>query len=89
MSASSTRFARSFFIFSLPRMATFPYLLRNMYEFGDINTSIYINPVPEAESQRQLNKTINELETERIVASDKTFVKTLGAIGESNGKICS
>ena len=69
--SSTTRFARSFFIFSLPRMATFPYLLRDMYEFGDINTSIYINPVPEAESQRQLNKTINELETERIVASDK------------------
>ena len=69
--SSTTRYARSFFIFSLPRMATFPYLLRGMYEFGDINTSIYINPVPEAESQRQLNKTINELETERIVASDK------------------
>ena len=69
--SSTTRYARSFFIFSLPRMATFPYLLRDMYEFGDINTSIYINPVPEAESQRQLNKTINELETERIVASDK------------------
>ena len=69
--SSTTRFARSLFIFSLPRMATFPYLLRDMYEFGDINTSIYINPVPEAESQRQLNKTINELETERIVASDK------------------
>ena len=69
--SSTTRFARSFFIFSLPRMATFPYLLRDMYEFGDINTSIYIKPVPEAESQRQLNKTINELETERIVASDK------------------
>ena len=69
--ASTTRYARSFFIFSLPRMATFPYLLRDMYEFGDVNTSIYINPVPEAESQRQLNKTINELETERIVAADK------------------
>lgn len=69
--STTTRFARSFFIFSLPRMATFPYLLRGMYEFGDINTSIYINPVPEAESQRQLNKTINELETERIVAADK------------------
>ena len=69
--SSSTRYARSFFIFSLPRMATFPYLLRDMYEFGDINTSIYINPVEEAESQRQLNKTINELETERIVAADK------------------
>lgn len=69
--SSTTRYARSFFIFSLPRMATFPYLLRDMYEFGDINTSIYINPVPEAESQRQLNKTINELETERLVAADK------------------
>jgi len=69
--SSTTRYARSFFIFSLPRMATFPYLLRDMYEFGDINTSIYINPVPEAESQRQLNKTINELETERLVAIDK------------------
>ena len=71
ITSSTTRYARSFFIFSLPRMATFPYLLRDMYEFGDINTSIYINPVPEAESQRQLNKTINELETERIVAADK------------------
>ena len=69
--SSTTRYARSFFIFSLPRMATFPYLLRDMYEFGDVNTSIHINPVPEAESQRQLNKIINELETERIVASDK------------------
>ena len=35
--SSTTRYARSFFIFSLPRMATFPYLLRDMYEFGDIN----------------------------------------------------
>jgi len=69
--SSTTRFARSFFIFSLPRMATFPYLLKDMYEFKDTNTSIYINPVPEAESQRKLNKTINELETERMVAADK------------------
>ena len=69
--SSTTRYARSFFVFSLPRMATFPYMLRDMYEFGDINTSIYINPVPEAESQRQLNKTINELETERIVSADR------------------
>ena len=69
--SSTTRYARSFFIFSLPRMATFPYLLRDMYEFGDINTSIYINPVPEAESQTSLNKIINELETEKLVAADK------------------
>jgi len=69
--SSTIRYARSFFIFSLPRMATFPYLLRDMYEFGDVNTSIYIKPVPEAESQRELNKTINELETEKLVARDK------------------
>ena len=66
-----TRFARSFFVSELPRMATFPELFRDMYMFGDINTSIYINPVAESKSQNELNRTINELETERIVASDR------------------
>ena len=65
------RLARSFFISTLPRMATFPVLLRDMYDFGDVNTSIYINPISEAASQQELNKTINELETERLVAADK------------------
>jgi len=69
--SDQTRYARSFFISELPRMATFPYLLRNMYEFGDINTSIFINPIHESTSQNQLNRTINELETERIVAADR------------------
>lgn len=39
--------------------------------FGDINTSIYITPIAESRSQSELNKTINELETERIVAADR------------------
>ena len=65
------RYARSFFVSSLPRMCTFPELFRNMYMFGDINTSIYISPVTEARSQNELNRTINELETERIVAIDR------------------
>lgn len=69
--SDTSRYARSFFVADLPRMATFPYLFRNMYEFGDINTSIYINPIHEAVSQTKLNKTINELETERIVARDR------------------
>ena len=42
-----------------------------MYLFGDINTSIYINPIAEARSQNELNRVINELETERIVAQDR------------------
>lgn len=66
-----TRYARSFFVSALPRMCTFPELFRDMYMFGDINTSIYINPILESKSQNDLNRTINELETERIVAADR------------------
>ena len=65
------KYARSFFVSTLPRMCTFPELFRDMYFFGDINTSIYIKPVQEARSQSELNKVINELETERIVAADR------------------
>ena len=69
--SSVKRYARSFYVSTLPRMATFPSLFRDMYLFGDINTSIYINPISEAKSQNELNKVINELETERIVAQDR------------------
>jgi len=69
--SNTTRYARSFFVSSLPRMCTFPELFRDMYLFGDINTSIYINPVSEARSQNELNRVINQLETERIVAADR------------------
>ena len=65
------RYARSFFVSALPRMCTFPELFRDMYMFGDINTSIYISPIAESRSQNELNRTINELETERIVAADR------------------
>ena len=65
------KYARSFFVSTLPRMCTFPELFRDMYFFGDINTSIYITPIQEARSQSELNKVINELETERIVAADR------------------
>lgn len=69
--SSTKRYARSFFVSTLPRMCTFPELFRDMYLFGDINTSIYINPIKEERSQNELNRVINELETERIVAMDK------------------
>ena len=67
----TNRLARSFFVSTLPRMGTFPSLLRDMYEFGDVNVSVYITPISEAKSQKELNRTINELETERIVALGK------------------
>ena len=69
--SNTTRYARSFFVSSLPRMCAFPELFRDMYLFGDTNTSIYISPVQEAKSQTELNRVINQLETERIVAADR------------------
>ena len=69
--STTDRFARSFFVANLPRMCTFPELFRDMYMFGDINTSVYINPILESTSQTDLNRTINELETERILAEDR------------------
>ena len=69
--SNTKRYARSFFVSTLPRMCSFPDIFRDMYLFGDINTSIYINPIPEARSQNELNRVINELETERIVAQDR------------------
>ena len=69
--SNATRYARSFFVSSLPRMCTFPELFRDMYLFGDVNTSIYISPISEAKSQNDLNRTINQIETERLVAADR------------------
>ena len=69
--SSLTRYARSFYVSTLPRMCMFPELFRDMYLFGDINTSVYIAPVAESKSQNELNRVINELETERIVAIDR------------------
>lgn len=80
--SDTKRYARSFFVSSLPRMCTFPELFRDMYMFGDINTSIYINPIKEEKSQNDLNRVINELETERIVAADKGNINRESTIGQ-------
>ncbi|MCI8444519.1 MAG: DUF87 domain-containing protein [Clostridia bacterium] len=80
--SNTKRYARSFFVSALPRMCTFPELFRDMYLFGDINTSIYINPVKEEKSQNDLNRVINELETERIVAADKGNINRESTISQ-------
>ena len=69
--SNAKRYARSFFVSTLPRMAIFPEIFRDLYMFGDVNTSIYINPIKEDRSQNELNRAINELETERIVSIDR------------------
>ena len=66
-----SRFVRTFYVTTLPRNATFPYFLSGIYEFGDVNTSVYISPISETTSQKDLNKTIVELQSERYVANDR------------------
>ncbi len=66
-----SRFVRTFYVTTMPRQATFPYFLSGVYEFGDVNTSVYISPIPEPVSQKDLNKTIVELQSERYVAQDR------------------
>ena len=80
--SNTKRYARSFFVSSLPRMCTFPELFRDMYMFGDLNTSIYINPIKEEKSQNDLNRVINELETERIMAADKGNINRESTISQ-------
>ncbi len=69
--SNKTRYARSMIVSTIPRMCTFPEFLRSMYTFGDLNTSVFITPISESSSQTDLNRTINELESERIVAIDR------------------
>ena len=66
-----SRFVRSFYVTTLPRQASFPYFLSGIYEYGDVNTSVFINPIPETISQKDLNRTIVELQSERYVANDR------------------
>ena len=66
-----SRFARVFYVTTIPRQATFPYFLSGIYEFGDVNTSVFITPIPENNSINDLNKTIVELESERVVANNR------------------
>ena len=69
--STKTRYARSMIVANIPRMCTFPEFLRSMYTFGDVNTSVFISPISESSSQTDLNRTINELEAERLVAIDR------------------
>ena len=57
--SNKTRFARNMIVSTIPRMCTFPEFLRGMYTFGDVNVSVFINPISESSSQTELNRTFN------------------------------
>ena len=48
--SNTKRYARSFFVSSLPRMCTFPELFRDLYMCGDTDTSIFISSIKEEKS---------------------------------------
>ena len=76
-----SRFARTFYITTIPRQATFPYFLAPLYEFGDANTSVYINPINESDSIKDLGKSIVDLESERMVANNRGDINRLSVLG--------
>lgn len=81
-----SRYARTFYVTTLPRQATFPYFLSGVYEFGDVNTSVYITPIPEPVSQKDLNKTIVELQSERFVAQDRGDINRASVLADKQSE---
>jgi len=81
-----SRYVRTFYVTTLPRQATFPYFLAGIYEFGDVNTSVYITPIPEPVSQKDLNKTIVELQSERFVAQDRGDINRASVLADKQAE---
>ena len=84
--SNTTRYARTMIVGTIPRMCTFPEFLRSMYTFGDVNVSVFINPISESTSQTELNRTINELESERIVAIDRGDINRERILAQKRAK---
>ena len=84
--SSTSKYARTMLVSTLPRMCTFPQLLRGMYTFGDVNVSVYITPISESKSQNELNRTINELESERIVAQERGQINRESSLAQKRAE---
>ena len=84
--SATSKYARTMLVSTLPRMCTFPELLRGMYTFGDINVSVFITPISEAKSQNELNRTINELESERIVAQERGQINRESSLAQKRAE---
>ena len=84
--SATSKYARTMIVSTLPRMCTFPQLLRGMYTFGDVNISVFITPISEAKSQNELNRTINELESERIVAQERGQINRESSLAQKRAE---
>lgn len=69
------RFARTFFVNTLPRFLKFGDFLKPLYNFGNTNTSIFIYPLPESICQTNLNEIINQVNGELLENQEEDINK--------------
>ena len=62
------KYAKNMYVGILPSNVNFPTFLDDLYNFGDVDTSIYISPIESEEAISQLSKLKTNLETEYITA---------------------
>jgi type IV secretory pathway VirB4 component len=68
--SKTPRFARSFFVSTLPRFLEFGEFLKPFYSSGNINTSIFVTPLSEGKVQNNLNAIISKLSGEITQATE-------------------
>jgi hypothetical protein len=66
-----SRYAKTFFVNTLPRFLKFGDFLKPLYNFGNTNTSIFIYPIPESTCQTNLNEIISQINGEILESSDE------------------
>ncbi|MGE4283054.1 MAG: VirB4 family type IV secretion system protein [Clostridia bacterium] len=64
-------YARTLYVSELPRRSSFAYTFEPILKYGHCNVSIFIRPVREGKSIKELNDTIVDLDSERIMAHGK------------------
>lgn len=77
------KFVRCFFISTLPRFIKFGKFLRALYGFNNINTSVFISPIPFGKSQSNLSSIISTLESQ---LQEATKAKNKSKINSINQK---
>lgn len=71
--------AKNMYIGVLPSMVSFPTYLDELYNFGDIDTSLFICPIDNEDAITELSKLRTNLETELITAEGSNRRDDMGA----------
>lgn len=63
-------YIRSFYIDKLPRRSTFAHTFEEIFNFSNSTVSIFIEPLIEGKSIKELDKQITSLDSERLIAQE-------------------